>query len=69
MYEKYEIEKMLRTYLKSKSQANELRAKIEKNETLLKYENKEYRESDKEVIEGMSLSGPVISDIPKRKNK
>ena len=36
MYEKCEIEDMLKKYLKSKSQLEELESKIEKNKVLLK---------------------------------
>ena len=69
MYEKCDIEEMLKGYLVSKSQLEELESKIEKNKVLLKYNGKKYKESEEEVIEGMVLSSPVISDMPKRKYK
>ena len=43
MFEKCEIEKMLKDYLKSKSQLEELESKIEKNKVLLKYEGKKHK--------------------------
>lgn len=67
MYEKCEIEDMLKKYLKSKSQLEELESKIEKNKVLLKYDGKKYKESEVEVISGMTLKSPVFSDIPKSK--
>lgn len=69
MYEKCDIEEMLKGYLVSKSQLEELESKIEKNKVLLKYNGKKYKESEEEVIEGMALSSPIISDMPKRKYK
>lgn len=69
MFEKCEIEKMLKDYLKSKSQLEELESKIEKNKVLLKYEGKKHTETEEEIIEEMSLNSPVISDMPKRKDK
>lgn len=69
MYEKCDIEKMLKGYLVSKSQLEELENKIAKNKVLLSYNGKKYTESEEEVIEGMSLSSPAISDMPKRKYK
>lgn len=67
MYEKCEIEDMLKKYLKSKSQLEELESKIEKNKVLLKYDGKKYKESEAEVISGMTLKSPVLSDMPKSK--
>lgn len=67
MYEKCEIEDMLKKYLKSKSQLEELESKIEKNKVLLKYDGKKYKESESEVISGMTLKSPVLSDMPKSK--
>ena len=69
MYEKCYIEEMLKGYLVSKSQLEELENKIAKNKVLLSYNGKKYTESEEEVIEGMSLSSPAISDMPKRKYK
>ena len=69
MYEKCDIEEMLKGYLVSKSQLEELESKIEKNKVLLRYNGKKYKESEEEVIEGMALSSPIISDMPKRKYK
>nr|DAQ39639.1 MAG TPA: hypothetical protein [Caudoviricetes sp.] len=69
MYEKCDIEEMLKSYLVSKSQLEELENKIAKNKVLLKYNGKKYKESEEEVIEGMALSSPTISDMPKRKYK
>ena len=69
MYEKCDIEEMLKSYLVSKSQLEELENKIVKNKVLLKYNGKKYKESEEEVIEGMALSSPTISDMPKRKYK
>ena len=43
MYEKCEIEQMLKKYLKSKSQLEELESKIEKNKILLKYSGKKFK--------------------------
>ena len=69
MYEKCDIEEMLKGYLVSKSQLEELENKIAKNKVLLKYNGKKYKESEEEVIEGLELSSPTISDMPKRKYK
>lgn len=69
MYEKCDIEEMLKGYLVSKSQLEELENKIAKNKVLLKYNGKKYKESEEETIEGMALSSPTISDMPKRKYK
>lgn len=69
MYEKCDIEEMLKGYLVSKSQLEELENKIAKNKVLLSYNGKKYTESEEEVIEGMLLSSPAISDMPKRKYK
>ena len=43
MYEKCDIEEMLKGYLVSKSQLEELESKIEKNKVLLKYNGKKYK--------------------------
>lgn len=67
MYEKSEIEDMLKKYLKSKSQLEELESKIQKNKVLLKYNGKKFKEPEAETIEGMALSSTVISDMPKSK--
>ena len=69
MYEKCDVEEMLKEYLISKSQLEELESKIEKNKVLLKYNGKKYKESEEDTIEGMALSSPIISDMPKRKYK
>ncbi|MDE5831146.1 MAG: hypothetical protein K2H53_06025, partial [Clostridia bacterium] len=65
MYEKCDIEEMLKKYLKSKSQLEELESKIEKNNILIRFDGEKYKESEAEVIEGMALKSPIISDIPK----
>lgn len=67
MYEKYDIEEMLKSYLLSKSQLEELESKIEKNNILLKYNGTEFEESEAEAIEAMTLKSSTISDIPKSK--
>lgn len=67
MYEKSDIEQMLKEYLKSKSQLEELESKIAKNKVLLKYNGKKFQESEAETIEGMALKAPAISDVPKSK--
>lgn len=67
MYEKCEIESMLKEYLKSKSQLEELESKIAKNNVLLKYNGTKMQESAEETIEGMSLNSPIISDMPRGK--
>lgn len=67
MYEKSDIEDMLKKYLKSKSQLEELESKIAKNKVLLKYNGKKFQESEAETIEGMALKSPAISDMPKSK--
>ena len=63
MYEKSEIESMLREYLKSKSQLEELESKIAKNNVLLKFNGTKMQESKEAAIEGMILNSPVISDM------
>jgi len=67
MYEKCEIESMLKEYLKSKSQLEELESKIAKNKVTLKYNGMKMQESEEEAIEGMSLNSPTISDMPRGK--
>lgn len=67
MYEKCEIENMLKEYLKSKSQLEELESKIAKNKVLIKYNGKKMQESENETIEGMTLNSPTISDMPRGK--
>lgn len=67
MYEKSEIESMLREYLKSKSQLEELESKIAKNNVLLKFNGTKMQESKEAAIEGMILNSPVISDMPRGK--
>lgn len=67
MYEKSDIEDMLKKYLKSKSQLEELESKIAKNKVLLKYNGKKFQESEAETIEGMALKSPAISDMQKSK--
>lgn len=67
MYEKYDIEEMLKSYLLSKSQLEELESKIEKNNILLKYNGTEFEESEAEAIEAMTLKSSTIPDIPKSK--
>lgn len=69
MYEKIEIEQMLRNYLLKKSQLESIEDKINKNDILLKYNQKKYEETDEETIEGMALHSPEISVVPKRKYK
>lgn len=65
MYEKHEVENMLKTYLISKSQLEELENKIEKNNILLKFEETKFEQSEADAIEEMSLNATIISDIPK----
>jgi len=65
MYEKADIEEMLRKYLRSRSQLEELENKIEKNNILIKFGGTKFEESEAEIIERMALKSPVISDIPK----
>lgn len=68
MYEKADIEVMLKKYLKSKSQLEELEDKIEKNKILIKFGGTKYEEdTEAETIEAMALKSPIISDIPKSK--
>lgn len=67
MYEKRDIEEMLKKYLKANSQLEELESKIEKNNILIKFDGKKYKESEAEVIEEMALKSPIISDTPKSK--
>lgn len=68
MYEKCDVEQMLKRYLKSKSQVEELEDKIAKNKILIKYAGKKYKEeSEAEAISGMTLNSPTISDMPKSK--
>lgn len=67
MYEKHDIEEMLKAYLLSKSQLEEIESKIEKNNVLLKYNGTEFEETETEVIEAMTLKSSTISDIPKSK--
>lgn len=68
MYEKCEVEDMLRIYLKSNSQLKELENKISKNNVLLKYNGEKYEDTEDDLIEGMALKGVSITDMPKRKN-
>lgn len=68
MYEKCEVEEMLKIYLKTKSQLKELENKISKNNVLLKYDGKEFEDTEDELIKSTVLKSPTISEIRKRKN-
>ena len=65
MYEKCDVEEMLKNYLLNKSQLQELENKIERNNVLLNYHRKMYKENEEETIEEMALKAPTISDTPR----
>ncbi len=67
MYEKHDIEEMLKEYLLKKSQLDELEEKIENNDIQIKFHGTKNKESEEETIRNLSLSSPIISDTPKGK--
>lgn len=63
MYEKHDIEEMLKNHLKRLAQLKELKSKIEKNEIQLKYDGKKMEMSVDEKIESMALKSTDYSKI------
>lgn len=66
MFEKQDIENMLKSYLCNKSKIDEILAKIEENNTLLNYNHTKYEISSEEAIRDMSFS-TSNSEIPSGK--
>ena len=62
-----EIEIKLKNHLEEKSKLEECKYKLECNKVLLRYNNREYKESDKEVIESMQLRRTRYNKRKKRK--
>ena len=63
MYKKCDIEEMLKKYLISKAQLEELDFKTNRNKVLLKYNGKIYRETDEEAIRELALKHPFINRL------
>lgn len=64
-YIKEDVETMLKNHLKNEAKLTEIKLKQEEYEERLQYAGTVYQDSEEEVIEGMQLSGQVISDIPR----
>ena len=64
-----EIEIILKKHLENKSTLEEYKYKLECNEALLRYNNREYKEDDKEIIESMQLRRTRYVEREKRKHK
>lgn len=64
-YIKEDVEKMLREHRDNESKLTELELKREEYQERLEYSGTVYQDSKEDVIEGMQLSGQVISDIPR----
>lgn len=64
-YIKEDLEVMLRNHLKNEAKLTEIKLKQEEYEERLQYAGTVYQDSKDDVIEGMQLSGQVISDIPR----
>lgn len=64
-YIKEDLETMLREHRDNESKLTELELRLEEYQERLNYAGTVYQESEKEVIEGMQLSGQAISDIPR----
>lgn len=64
-YIKEDLEVMLRNHLKNEAKLTEIKLKQEEYEERLEYAGTVYQDSKDDVIEGMQLSGQVISDIPR----
>jgi len=64
-YIKEDVEAMLREHLKNEAKLTEIKLKQEEYEERLSYAGTVYQDSKEDVIEGMQLSGQVISDIPR----
>ena len=69
MYEKHDIEEMLKSYLIKSAQAKELQRKIEANNAMLEYSGTRLIENDNEIIEELSLSTPKTDIPPAKTNK
>lgn len=67
MYEKRDIEEMLKLYLKSKAQLKTIEDKIEKNEIQIKFNGTELKENENEVISTMALGRSNSYEIPSGK--
>lgn len=67
-YEKLDVELMLKNYLKSKSQLEELESKIKKNKILINRSEKELIEHENE-IEEMALASHTLDEASSRKNQ
>ena len=69
MYEKHDIEEMLKSYLIKSAQAKELQRKIEANNAMLEYSGARLIQTDKEIIEELALSTPKTDIPPAHTNK
>lgn len=65
MYIKEDIEIMLRNHKKIEAKLIEIELKKEEYEERLRIAGTVYQDDERDVIEGMQLSGQAISDIPK----
>ena len=63
-YIKEDLEAMLRTHLKNQAKLTEIKIKQEEYEERLNYAGTVYQDSKEEAIEGMQLSGQVLSEMP-----
>ena len=68
-YIKEDIEKMLREYPKNEAKLTEIKLKKEEYQEELYYAGTVYKDTDKEVIENMQLSGQPYDSIHSNTNK
>ena len=69
MYERHDIEEMLKSYLIKSAQAKELQRKIEANNVMLEYGATRLIETDNEIIKEMALATPKIDNSLAKTNK
>ena len=69
IYVKEELEKMLRKHKKNEARLTEVQLQKEEYQERLYYAGMVDEESDREIIEGMQLSGQAFDGIPSKTNK
>lgn len=69
MYIKEDVEKMLREYPKNEAKKTEIQLKHEEYEERLNYAGTVYKDTEKEIIENMQLSGQAYDSIHSNTNK
>jgi hypothetical protein len=69
LYIKEDVEKMLREYPKNEAKKTEIQLKHEEYEERLNYAGTVYKDTEKEIIENMQLSGQAYDSIHSNTNK